>query len=71
MFQAYGLVYRLMQAGIPVYWAVNPTKDPPALTLSQNANAQTYINTDIDLWVVNATGTPPTLGSALTACSGT
>src|SRR5262249_50723169 len=31
MTTAYGLVYRLLQNGIPVYWIVNPTKSPPAL----------------------------------------
>ena len=71
VFEVYGLVYRLMQVGIPVHWAINPTKDPPALTNSQNANSQTYIERDIDMWVLNPrTTSPPELGNALVSCSG-
>jgi hypothetical protein len=68
MIQAYGLVYRLMQNGIPVHWIVNPTKYPPALTQAQNAASQTFITQDIDFWVLNSNvATPPTSGT-LTAC---
>ncbi len=74
MYQAYGLMYRLLQTqrlgsadAIPVYWVVNPAKDPPALTLAESAASQTYISTDIDFWVVSSAGvTPPALGTALT-----
>lgn len=75
MYQAYGLAYRLLQTqrlaaadAIPVYWVVNPAKDPPALILAENVASQTYISTDIDFWVVSSAGvTPPPLGTALTA----
>ncbi|MGE0871663.1 MAG: hypothetical protein AB7P03_24100 [Kofleriaceae bacterium] len=69
VFQVYGLVYRLMQKGIPVYWIVNPTKDPARLTPYQNATSQEYIATDVDLWVLGggATGAP-TESTALTSC---
>ncbi len=65
MFEAYGLVYRLMQNGIPVYWLVNPNKDPPWLTESDD----TYTDRDIDLWVVSAGYSAPALGTDLTACT--
>ncbi len=67
IFQAYGLAYRLMQAGIPVYWIVNPTKDPPALTASQNYASQVYTERDIDMWVLNGVS-PLTSGDPLTSC---
>lgn len=70
MYQAYGLVYRLMQAGIPVYWTINPTKDPVALTNDQNASTQTYIASDIDFWVLSAGDVPVTGTNSLTSCSG-
>ncbi|MCE9574276.1 MAG: hypothetical protein K8W52_14105 [Deltaproteobacteria bacterium] len=71
LYHTYGLVYRLMQQGIPVHWLINPTKDAPALTINQNANSQTYIARDIDFWVLNpTTATPPAGTSALTACNG-
>lgn len=59
MYQAYGLVYRLMQKGIPVYWVVNPTKDPPALTSSQNHASQVYNERDIDFWVTSRAAVGP------------
>src|SRR5688572_20640416 len=68
IFMAYGLVYRLMQQGITVYWTTNPTKDPPALTAAQGLGGQTYIATDIDFWAVHTgctPNTPPALGDAL------
>lgn len=72
MFEAYGLVYRLMQHGIPVYWIVNPTKEPPALTSQQNLGAQSYANRDVDAWIISGGATPPSSTStALATCSGT
>lgn len=75
MIEAYGLVYRLMQEGIPVYWAINPTKDPQALDETQsNVASQTYSDRDIDLWVLSpddADGEPPNLGDSLAACDST
>ncbi len=71
MIYAYGLVYRLMQAGIPVHWAINPTKDPQSLNESQsNEAAQTYSERDVDFWVLGADddGLPPAPGSAIAAC---
>jgi hypothetical protein len=71
-FQAYGLVYRLMQNGIPVHWAINPTKDPPRLTAAENASSQTYTDRDIDFWVLNPdVSAPLSVGGTLTACTGT
>lgn len=71
LYHSYGLVYRLMQHGIPVYWLINPTKDAPALTINQNANSQTYIARDIDFWVTSPGASPPTGTSSLAACNGT
>lgn len=72
MYEAYGLVFRLMQQGIPVYWVINPTKEPPALTANQNLNSQSYANRDVDTWVVSAGATPPSVSTtALTTCNGT
>lgn len=70
MFVAYGLVYRMMQAGIPVYWAINPTKDPPALTTNETRAGQSYNDRDIDFWILSSGATPPQAGSSLTSCSG-
>lgn len=65
MFQVYGLVYRLMQRGIPVYWLVNPSKATTAISTSSD----TYLANDIDLWVVTSDVTdPPTSGASLTSC---
>ncbi|HTJ45776.1 MAG TPA: hypothetical protein VL463_26920 [Kofleriaceae bacterium] len=71
MYHAYGLVYRLMQRGIHVYWLINPTKDPPALNVNQNRSTQTYIARDIDFWALAAGATVPTGTTALASCSGT
>jgi hypothetical protein len=71
MYEAYGLVYRLMQAGIPVHWIINPTKDPAAITLSQNASSQTYTARDVDLWALSPQATPPTGSGGLATCTGT
>jgi hypothetical protein len=64
---AYGLVFRLMQAGIPVYWIVNPTKRPTTVSIINT----TQTTKDIDFWVLSASATPPAPGSALTNLSGT
>ena len=68
MFEAYGLVYRLMQNDIPVYWTVNPTKDPPALRGDEAIGSQTYNDRDIDFWVLNTGAKAAELGGALTDC---
>jgi hypothetical protein len=71
MYEAYGLVFRLMQRGIPVYWVINPTKEPPALTANQNLNSQSYANRDVDTWIVSAGATPPSISiGSLTSCNG-
>jgi len=65
MIQTYGLVYRLMQRGIPVYWLVNPSKATPAITAGSDA----YLANDVDLWVLTSDlSDPPTSGAPLTAC---
>lgn len=66
MYEAYGLVYRLMQNDIPVYWMINPTKEPLELMSIDNYAAQTYTDRDIDFWVVESGEDPPHLGSAAT-----
>ena len=72
MFEAYGLVYRLMQFNIPIYWVVNPTKDPPALTNDESFATQTYLERDIDIWILGSgVDAPPLLGDALASCTGT
>lgn len=69
MTQAYGLVYRLMQNNIPVYWTLNPTKDAPALTFDEAPlAAQTYTDRDVDFWVLSTGASPPVLGGTLSAC---
>ncbi len=75
MFKAYGLVYRLLQTqnlgadnAIDVYWLINPSKDPPALTAAQSVNTQVYLTSDIDVWVVSSGGTAPT--AAVTCTTG-
>jgi hypothetical protein len=69
MLRAYGLVYRLMQRGIPVYWLVNPTKSMIALSSSENASGQSYQATDVDMWVLTSDlSSPPTAAASLTSC---
>ncbi len=66
---AYGLVYRLMQQKIPVYWIVNPSKGS-----SLEGLPNTHLTTlapdpktkDVDFWVVSANSAPPAPGTALT-----
>jgi hypothetical protein len=61
MMHAYGLVYRLMQRGIPVYWLINPTKDPQARA--------GHTARDVDLWLLSPDATaPPAPSAPLTAC---
>ncbi|HEU0034743.1 MAG TPA: hypothetical protein VFQ53_29165 [Kofleriaceae bacterium] len=67
MFYAYGLVYRLMQAGIPVYWVVNPSKRPTTVS-STNATETTK---DVDFWVLAKNADPPAPGASLTGLVGT
>ena len=62
MIQAYGLVYRLMQNGIPLYWVVNPSKDPPRRSAAERASAE--IPTDIDMWVMDSAATMPPVAEA-------
>lgn len=71
MNRAYGLVYRLMQQQIPVYWIVNPTKGAPVLTVNNNntnpATTPDARTKDVDFWIVSPTGTPPNPSSPLVA----
>ena len=68
LYQAYGMIYRLMQNDIDVYWLINPTKDPPALTDSQNLNSQSYNDRDIDFWVLSSGAQATRLNSGLSGC---
>ncbi len=68
MWQVYGLVYRLMQNGIKVHWAINPSKEPPRLLQAQDLASQTYAATDIDFWALSSGATPPAPAGTLTAC---
>ncbi len=66
---AYGLVYRLMQQKIPVYWIVNPSKGSSLEGLPNShltSTAPDPKTKDVDFWVVSANSTPPTPGNALT-----
>lgn len=76
-FIAYGLVYRLMQAGIPVYWLVNPTKAASPVSSTENVSSQTYTHRDIDFWILAWDGdqnrlaaSPPAPGEPLASCTG-
>ncbi|MBA3451582.1 MAG: hypothetical protein H0T42_00630, partial [Deltaproteobacteria bacterium] len=63
MNRAYGLVYRLMQYGVPVYWVVNPTKAP-----GQNTSvSDTWTEKDVDFWILSNGANPPSSGSPLPA----
>jgi len=65
LIKAYGLAFRLMQAGIPVYWIVNPTKAPPK---NKKGAEDSYTSNDIDFWILSpGTTSPPTSGT-LAAC---
>src|SRR6185369_3206673 len=65
---AYGLVYRLLQAGIPVYWSVNPSKTPVALGSTDH---DSEVTTDVDLWVLDAAvASPPGDAGGLTSITG-
>jgi hypothetical protein len=66
---AYGLVYRLMQQGINVYWIVNPTKAPTTVAAYSGGDVETTL--DIDFWVLGSGASPPAPGNALTTLSGT
>jgi len=70
MNRAYGLVYRLMQQKIPVYWIVNPTKGAPVLTVNDNntnpATTPDARTKDVDFWVVSANSSPPGPTTSLT-----
>lgn len=69
MYRTYGLVYRLMQRGIPVYWLVNPSKSPVALKASENLSAQSYLASDVDLWVLTGDlSSPPGSATGLASC---
>lgn len=65
----YGLIYRLMQNKIPVYWIVNPTKAPT--TYGGITPTSTAASTkDVDFWILPSTGTPPSPSGSLTGTSG-
>jgi hypothetical protein len=66
---SYGLVYRLMQQGINVYWVVNPTKAPTTVAPYSGGDIETTL--DIDLWVLGSGANPPPPGTSLSTLSGT
>jgi hypothetical protein len=66
---AYGLVYRLMQQGINVYWIVNPTKAPTTVAAYSGGDVETTL--DVDFWVLGNGVNPPAPTTSLTALSGT
>jgi hypothetical protein len=69
MYQAYGLVYRLQQYEIDLYWTINPTKDPLALNARQNHANQTWTERDIDLWILDGgVAGPPQRHEPLADC---
>lgn len=69
MVKMYGLLYRLMQQGVPVYWLVNPSKTAVALTYAEANADQNYVATDVDAWVVTSDITdPPDAVTGLTSC---
>ncbi len=72
MMFAYGLIYRLMQVGVPVYWAVNPTKHASGPMAIGAASDHTYVEDDIDMWILHSSQTRaniPTGVGALNACT--
>lgn len=70
-FHAYGLVYRMMQMGVPIYWIVNPTKTANSIVAYENnVTNQRWITTDIDMWVMSSSITTiPGSTASLTACA--
>ncbi|HTL39073.1 MAG TPA: hypothetical protein VL326_38350 [Kofleriaceae bacterium] len=68
LFYAYGLVYRLMQNGIPVYWIINPTKAATGVTAYQSSDKQIFNPQEVDAWVLSNGANPPLSTSALTDC---
>lgn len=69
MFFVYGLVYRLMQRGIPVYWLVNSTKAPTTIVGFGSGGAEA--TTDVDFWVLAPSTNPPAPTAPLTSNAGT
>lgn len=65
---AYGLVYRLMQNKVPVYWIVNPTKAPSTNGITATSVAAS--TKDVDFWVTTAAATPPSPSASLTGAGG-
>src|SRR5262249_24916869 len=71
IFKVYGLLYRMMQVGIPAYWIVNASKDPPALGCTTPGSCR-QIATDVDMWIMDAAATtPPGATTDLTSPSAT
>lgn len=70
LFHAYGLIYRLMQNGIPVYWVVNPTKHATSVTnyTYTPASGQLLNAEATDMWLLSANTSPPAKTGSLTAC---
>jgi len=66
MNRAYGLVYRMMQYGVPVYWVVNPTKAPGTNT----SVSDTWTEKDVDFWIMSNTLNPPSIGAGLSGIPG-
>ena len=69
MYKAYGLIYRLMQRGVPVYWLVNPSKSAMSVASYGNNNTKRYTDKGIDVWVLSSGASIKTSGN-LTDCSG-
>jgi hypothetical protein len=72
MFYAYGLLYRMMQMGIPAYWVVNPTKHASGPGAYGAASDHVHVEDDIDMWILHGptqtSANIPTGSGALTAC---
>jgi hypothetical protein len=67
LFKVYGLVYRLMQRGVPVFWLINPSKSATSVAAYGNNSTKRYTDKDIDVWVLSTGASILTSGS-LTAC---
>jgi hypothetical protein len=66
MMVTYGLIYRVVQAGIKVYWAINPSKFPTALGSSSSVE----IAQDLDLWILDSSVSgPPGSNKALSSAA--